>query len=148
MTVRFMLDTDTCSFIIRGADSALRRAVQRNADSLCVSAVTVAELRFGAAKKGSERIAEAVSRFLELVDVVPWTEEAADRYADLRNRLEAAGRPIGNMDMLIAASALAEGCRLVTHNRTHFGRIPGLPVEDWTAPAPPPPPPRRRRPPT
>lgn len=146
MTVRFMLDTDTCSFIIRGADSSLRRAVQRHAQSLCVSAVTVAELRFGAAKKDSPRIAEAVSRFLELVDILPWTEDAADRYAALRTRLEATGKPIGNMDMLIAASALAEGCRLVTHNLAHFGRIPDLPVEDWTArPSSPSP---RRHPPT
>ena len=129
---RFMLDTDTCSFLIRGANPKLRHAVQRHAESLCVSVVTVAELRFGAKKKGSPRISEAVSRFLELVDIVPWTEEAATRYADLRTHLETLGRPIGNMDMLIAASALAEGCRLVPHNLAHFGRVPALPVEDWT----------------
>ena len=130
--VRFMLDTDTCSFLIRGANPKLRHAVQHHAESLCVSVVTVAELRFGARKKGSQRITEAVSHFLELVDIVPWTEEAATRYAELRNHLETIGRPIGNMDMLIAASALAEGCHLVTHNLAHFGRVPALPVEDWT----------------
>lgn len=130
--VRFMLDTDTCSFLIRGANPPLRRAVQRHAENLCVSVVTVAELRFGAKKNGSPRITEAVSRFLELVDIVPWTEEAATRYADLRTHLETIGQPIGNMDMLIAASALAGKCRLVTHNLAHFRRIPALPVEDWT----------------
>ena len=129
---RFMLDTDTCSFLIRGATPHLRRAVERHAESLCVSAITAAELRYGACKKNSPRITEAVSSFLELVDIVPWTEEAADRYAKLRTHLETAGQPIGNMDMLIAASALAEGCRLVTHNTAHFGLVPRLPVEDWT----------------
>lgn len=130
---RYMLDTDTCSFAIRGGDERLRAALQRHADALCVSAITAAELRYGAQKKGSPRITKAVSAFLSLVDVVPWTEAAADRYATLRVHLESAGRPIGNMDMLIAASALAENCRLVTHNLAHFGRVPSLPVEDWTA---------------
>ena len=125
---RFMLDTDTCSFLVRGANAKLRLAVQQHAESLCVSVITAAELRFGARKKNSRRITEAVSRFLELVDIVPWTEEAATRYADLRTHLETTGQPIGNMDMLIAASALAEGCRLVTHNLSHFRRIPSLPV--------------------
>lgn len=130
-SARYMLDTDTCSYLIRGADAKLRAAVQRHAESLCVSAITVAELRFGARKKGSPRITAAVARFLELLDIVPWTEEAANRYATLRTHLETAGQPIGNMDMLIAASALAEGCRLVTHNLAHFSRVPDLPVEDW-----------------
>lgn len=129
---RFMLDTDTCSFAIRGGDPKLRAAFQRRADALCVSAITAAELRFGALKKASPRISEAVSFFLGLVHVVTWTEEAADRYAAIRVHLESADQPIGNMDMLIAASALAEGCILVTHNLAHFGRIPSLPVEDWT----------------
>ena len=128
-----MLDTDTCSFAIRGGDAKLRAAFQRHSDALCVSAITAAELRFGALKKGSPRITEAVTCFLDLVDILPWTEAAAGRYAALRVHLESAGRPIGNMDMLIAASALAEGCRLVTHNLAHFGRISSLHVEDWTA---------------
>ena len=129
---RFMLDTDTCSYLIRRADAKLRAAVQRHAESLCVSVITVAELRFGARKKGSPRITQAVARFLELVDIVPWTEGAADCYAKLRTHLETVGQPIGNMDMLIAASALAEECRLVTHNLAHFGRVPNLQVEDWS----------------
>ena len=130
--LRFMLDTDTCSFVIRGGNDRLRKRIQRNAERLCVSAVTVAELRFGARKKGSPRIENAVDFFLELVDVVPWDEEAAGRYAEIRVALESAGTPIGNMDMLIAASALAVGCPVVTHNTDHFGRVPGLETQDWT----------------
>lgn len=132
--VRCMLDTDTCGFLVRGANPPLRLAVQRHAEHLCVSALTVAELRFAAKAKGSPRVAEAVSRLLELVDIVPWTEEAAARYADLRTHLETVGQPIGDMALLIAASALAEKCRLVTRNLALFRRIPALPAEDWTTP--------------
>ena len=131
-SVRYMLDTDTCSFVIRGGNETLRKRVQRNAGRLCVSAISVAELRFGARKKGSARITDAVEFFLELVDVVPWGEEAAGRYAEIRAVLESAGTPIGNMDTLIAASALADGCVIVTHNTDHFGRVPGLSIQDWT----------------
>ena len=109
-SVRYMLDTDTCSFLIRGGNEKLRKRVQRNAGRLCVSAISVAELRFGARKKGSARITDAVGFFLEL---------------------ESAGTPIGNMDTLIAASALADGCVIVTHNTDHFGRVPGLSIQDW-----------------
>ena len=131
-SVRYMLDTDTCSFVIRGGNEKLRKRIQRNAGRLCVSAISVAELRFGARKKGSARITDAVEFFLELVDVVPWGEEAAGRYAEIRAVLESAGTPIGNMDTLIAASALADGCVIVTHNTDHFGRVPGLSIQDWT----------------
>ena len=129
--VRYMLDTDTCSFVIRGGNEKLRKRIQRNAGRLCVSAISVAELRFGARKKGSVRITDAVEFFLELVDVVPWGEEAAGRYAEIRAVLESVGTPIGNMDTLIAASALADGCAIVTHNTDHFGRVPGLSIQDW-----------------
>ena len=131
-SVRYMLDTDTCSFVIRGGNEKLRKRIQRNAGRLCVSAISVAELRFGARKKGSARITDAVEFFLELVDVVPWGEEAAGRYAEIRAVLESVGTPIGNMDTLIAASALADGCVIVTHNTDHFGRVPGLSIQDWT----------------
>ena len=131
MNSRYMLDSDTCSFIIRGGSEILREKVERHANSLCVSAVTEAELRFGAKRRGSARITSAVEFFLDLVEIVPWGGTAARRYAEIRTSLEAAGTPIGSMDMLIAASALAEGCRLVTHNTAHFSRVSGLVIEDW-----------------
>ena len=131
MSTRYMLDTDTSSFIIRGGNETLREMVERHADSLCVSVVTEAELRFGARKRGSARISSSVECFLALVDIMPWGSRAAARYAEIRVALEGAGTPIGNMDMLIAASALAENCRIVTHNTAHFSRVPGLEIEDW-----------------
>ena len=131
MSTWYMLDTDTSSFIIRGGNEALRERVERHADALCVSVVTEAELRFGARKRGSARINSSVEFFLALVDIIPWGSGAAARYAEIRAALEGAGTPIGNMDMLIAASALAENCRIVTHNTAHFSRVPGLEIEDW-----------------
>ena len=94
--------------------------------------MTAAELRYGALKKGSARILESVSFILDLLPAVPWDTAAAERYAEIRVALESAGTPIGHMDMLIAASALAEGCVVVSHNTAHFLRVPGLAVEDWS----------------
>lgn len=131
MKTRYMLDTDTSSFIIRGGSDSLRERVELHAEALCISSMTEAELRFGAKKRGSARISSSVECFLDLVEIVPWGGAAARRYAEIRVALEAAGTPIGNMDMLIAASALAEGCSLVTHNTAHFSRIPELALEDW-----------------
>ncbi len=127
-----MLDTDTCSFLIRGSGDRLQSQVRRHAGKLCVSAVTAAELRYGALKKGSSRIKESVSFLLDLLPAVPWGDGAAERYAEIRVALESAGTPIGHMDMLIAASALAEGCVMVSHNTAHFSRVPGLVIEDWS----------------
>ena len=132
MSRKFMLDTDTCSFLIRGGGDRLQSQVRRHAGSLCVSAMTAAELRYGALKKGSLRIKESVSFLLDLLPSVPWGEVAAERYAEIRVALESAGTPIGHMDMLIAASALAEGCVVVSHNTEHFSRVPGLVIEDWS----------------
>ena len=131
MSRRFMLDTDTCSFLIRGVGARLQSQVRSHAGNLCISAMTAAELRYGALKKGSARIAESVSFLLDLLPAVPFGGSAAERYAEIRVALEASGAPIGHMDMLIAASALAEGCVMVSHNIAHFSRVPGLVVEDW-----------------
>lgn len=134
MSRRFMLDTDTCSFLIRGGGERLQSQVRSHAGSLCVSAVTAAELRYGALKKGSSRIVESVAFLLDLLPAVPWGGSAPERYAEIRVALEAAGTPIGHMDMLIAASALAEDCVVVSHSMAHFTRVPGLVVEDWSSP--------------
>jgi len=72
-----------------------------------------------------------VNGFCSLVDVREWTPDAAEKYAHLRVNLEKKGEPIGSMDMLIAASAIAEAAILVTNNMDHFSRIPGLKIENW-----------------
>jgi tRNA(fMet)-specific endonuclease VapC len=127
----YMLDTDTCSYIIRGTSDILNKRVKEHRHNLCIFAITLAELLFGVAKKESRRLADSVGLFQQLVEVKPWTPEAAESYAIIRNHLEKSGQPIGNMDMLIAASALAENAALITNNLSHFSRIPDLSIENW-----------------
>jgi tRNA(fMet)-specific endonuclease VapC len=100
-------------------------------DEICTSIIVAAELRFGAAKKGSERLTRQLERILSAVDIQPFDAPADAAYADLRARLEAAGAPIGGNDMLIAAHALATECILVSDNEREFRRITDLKIENW-----------------
>lgn len=97
-----------------------------------MSAITLAELRFGVAKSASRRRAAANLRLLlSKVAVVPFDDAATSRYGELRAALERRGSPIGPLDTLIAAHALSLGWMLATHNTREFGRVPGLRVDDW-----------------
>ena len=99
-----------------------------------VSAVTGAELRFGVERKPqASRLQLAVEEFLLRVEIVPWDSAAAMQYAKVRSALEGSGTPMGNLDMMIAAQALAIGATLVSHDRV-FQRIKHLKLEDWTKP--------------
>ena len=93
--------------------------------------VCKAELRFGAAKLGSAQFSAAVEAWLAGVDVRPWPVEATRHYANIRASLERSGQPIGGMDLLIAAHAMAEDSALVTNNAREFLRVPGLAVHEW-----------------
>ena len=129
--IRYMLDTDTASYLIRGDQPEVTAAFREKFRQTEISALTAAELRYGAQKRNSRPLTQKVQAFCDLVPCVDWDGGAAECYARLRTELEADGSPIGAMDMLIAASALAENAILVTHNRTHFSRIRGLKIEDW-----------------
>jgi len=96
-----------------------------------LSVVVAAELRYGAAKLGQPRFQSAVEAWLAGFDVRDWTSDAAHEYARLRASLEKAGKPIGSMDMMIAAHALAQDSVLITNNAREFHRVPGLAVEEW-----------------
>ena len=98
-----------------------------------MSVVTVAEALFGARKRGSKKLESLVNLFLEMFPAVDWTVAAAMAYSDIRVALERQGEPIGEMDMMIAATALSGGYVLVTNNMRHFSRVPGLKIENWTA---------------
>ena len=125
----YMLDTDICSYVIKGTYPALNAKIKANKNRICMSSITLAELLFGAKKKKSIRLMTSIEFFQQLVEVIPWGEEAAKRYAEIRDALECSGIPIGNMDMLIAAAA--HGLCLVTNNSAHFSRVPGLKSENW-----------------
>ncbi len=97
-----------------------------------VSVVTEAELRFGVARKGAAaHLKLAVEEFLLRVEILPWDSPAAQHYAALRSALEDSGTPMGNLDLMIAAHALAIGATLVTHDRV-FRHVKHLKLEDWT----------------
>lgn len=128
----YLLDTNTCVYAIKRMPQVLRRLQERSPGDFAVSAITVAELRFGAAK--SSRPTETrrgVDAFLKPFEVLPFGNDAASEYAPLRLTLEREGRPIGERDLLIAATAKSLGLIVVTHNVREFSRVPGLKVEDW-----------------
>lgn len=126
-----MLDTDISSYIIRKRPASLLERFQKNAGVLCVSVVTAAELQFGAEKAGRPALKALVNEYLDRLPVLDWTQGIVADYARIRTALERAGKPIGNMDLLIAAHAVSEGSTLVTNNIRHFEHVPGLKFEVW-----------------
>lgn len=131
--LRYMLDTDMCSYLIRGGMPGLDAKVAKSPPaSLCMSVVTRAELLFGVERKGRPaKLAALVGRFLQQVPSLSWNDDAAYVYAQVRSEMESAGKLIGNLDILIAAHALAAELILVTNNERHFKRVPGLRLENW-----------------
>lgn len=136
MPIRYLLDTNISSYVIKGKVPYVRENLRRiPMPEVGISAVTEAELRFGVARKpGASQLQIAVEEFLVHVEILPWDSFAARQYATLRSSLEASGTPMGNLDMMIAAQALAAEATLVTHDRV-FHRVKGLKLEDWTKPA-------------
>jgi tRNA(fMet)-specific endonuclease VapC len=128
----FMLDTDTVSFALRGIGEVASRLINQKRTHLCLSAITVAELRFGADKRKSRRIHRAIDAFLTGVDMLPFDAAAAAKFGTVGAALADSGVPIGQMDALIAAHALSVGATLVTNNEKHFSRVTGLRIENWT----------------
>ena len=134
MAPRYMLDTNIISDLIRHpGGKAANRIRKLGADGLCVSIITAAELRFGAAKRGSPHLTELVEQILGEIDILPFAAPADRTYASIRNDLEAAGQPIGPNDLLIAAHAVSVGAILVTGNIKEFRRVRGMKVEKWLA---------------
>lgn len=133
MPVRYLLDTNTASYVIKGNVPLVRENLRKVPMSeVGISAVTEADLRFGAARKpGATRLHLAIEEFLIRVEILSWDSPAARQYALIRSSLEGTGSPMGNLDMMIAAQALAAGATLVTHDRV-FQRIKQLRIEDWT----------------
>jgi tRNA(fMet)-specific endonuclease VapC len=123
--MRYMLDTDTSSYIIKGGYGPVeRRLAGVSPNGLCISAMTRAELIYGLkALSPRHHIHAAVHQFLRTIVMLPWDAEAADFHAEIKHQLKVAGTPIGDMDMLIAAHAIAADAVLVTNNVRHFKRI-------------------------
>ena len=130
--MRRTLDTNICSYILRRRpERFLERFAGLSREAVWLSAIVAAELRFGAVKLGAARFAATIEGWLAGFDIRPWPVEATRCYANVRATLERQGRPIGNMDLMIAAHALAEDSVVITNNSREFRRVPRLAVEEW-----------------
>lgn len=132
----YMLDTNICIYSIKNKPEQVLRHLKQNLHTgLCISAITLAELEHGVEKSAyPERNTLALMQFLSILEVLPFGDLAAVEYGKLCAHLQKQGTPVGTMDMLIAAHALAEDLTLVTNNTREFIRIPGLRLENWAEP--------------
>jgi len=131
--MNYLLDTDICIYIINKKPAAVVKKVQaRQPGQIAISAITVAELEYGVARSrdpGRNRI--ALLEFLFPFTILDFDQKAAMEYGRIRSSLEARGRPVGPMDLLLAAQAKAHSLILVTNNEKEFARIDGLRIENW-----------------
>lgn len=127
-----MLDTNIVSELIRRPQGSVAgRAAGLEQGSLAISVIVAAELRYGVARRGSNRLAKQLEAVLSALPTLPLAEPADRHYGMIRSELERRGSPIGQNDLLIAAHARALGATLVTKNVGEFSRVPDLKVEDW-----------------
>jgi len=128
----YLLDTNILSDLIRHPQgSAAGRIAAVGEVSICTSVVVAAELRYGAAKSGSQKLGERVDLLLSALEVLPLEPPVDRHYAELRDQLTRQGKLIGPNDLLIAAQALAAGLTMVTANVGEFSRVPALALENW-----------------
>ena len=128
----YMLDTNTVSLIAQNNDSAIKNLLKHDKDTICISAIVYAEIFYGLEKKGSMRLINEVNSVLKKMTIISFDESHSEFYGKIRTTLEKSGNPLDNMDILIAASALAAKATLVSNNVKHFSRIKGLKIEDWS----------------
>lgn len=133
---RYMLDTDTCSYVMkRSHPLVLERLQALPLSDVCLSVVTKAELLYGVEVSPEHaQDAAALAAFLRYVEVLDLDEDAALHYAEIRADFRRRGAMIGANDLFIAAHARALGLTLVTNNPAEFGRVQGLALENWTLP--------------
>jgi tRNA(fMet)-specific endonuclease VapC len=129
---RYLLDTKILSDLVRHPQGRIAEQIACVGEgAIYTSIIVAAELRFGAAKRGAERLTLQLERILSALEVQPFDAPADTAYAELRTQLEAAGLPIGGNDMLIAAHARSMSSIIVTDNEREFSRVSGLTVENW-----------------
>ncbi len=131
-----MLDTDSCSYIIRLQPIEVLQTLQyrvERGDEICISAITYSELLLGAERSGnSQKHLHLIDEFCSRVDfIAPWDAEAARFFSRLQSYLFKQGTPIGNNDTMIAAHAQSLQAIVVTNNQKHFSKVPNLNLENW-----------------
>lgn len=131
--MKFLLDTNICIYAIKQHAPVLRNLLSKDRSDVAISAITEGELRVGAAKSNAPtKTTRLLENFLRPLAILDFASADAAVYGGLRAKLERAGTPIGPLDTLIAAHAVARKLVLVTHNQREFGRVPALRIEDWT----------------
>lgn len=130
--IRYMLDTNTVSHLLKGHPAVARRLIAVPMTSLCISAITEGELLFGLAKRpAAKQLHVAVREFLKRVDVLPWDSVAAEHYGIVRANMASQGKVLSPLDLLIATHALSVDAVLVTNDQA-ISQMPNLHLEDWT----------------
>jgi tRNA(fMet)-specific endonuclease VapC len=131
--MKYMLDTNICIYIIKQKPrTVIERFLQTEISQIGISSITLSELLFGASKSSKpEQNKIALAQFVAPLEILPYDDQSAQYYGDLRAYLEKQGKPIGSLDMLIAAHALSIACTLITNNEKEFIRIPNLNTDNW-----------------
>lgn len=132
--MKYCLDTNIIIYCLKGKYPTIVSQLQSHRpDEILIPEIVRAELFFGAAKSQQKaRTLERIHAFLRPFEYLPFAGDAVEHYADIRANLETRGQSIGPNDLLIAATARANGATLVTHNAAEFQRVAGLNIEDWT----------------
>lgn len=129
---RYLLDTNILSDLVKNPGGLIAiRIKEVGEESICTSIVVASELRYGAIKSGSKKIANRVDLILSALEILPLDSPVEQHYATIRHHLTRNGKPIGPNDLLIAAHATSEGLTVVTANISEFSRVPGLATENW-----------------
>ena len=133
MALKYLLDTDTLSFVVSNRHPEVRKTFLEHAHESGISVITYAEALFGARKKNAVKLESLIGVFCDMIEIRPFTDVTASAYADIRAQLESDGTPIGALDMEIAAAAKSIDAVLVTNNTQHFSHVKGLRIENWVA---------------
>ncbi len=127
----YLLDTNICSAFIREDERIISKISSIDENLLMINWVIAGELRFGAIKKGSDKLTARVNQFLDTFDIVMPNSTIIESYARVRHQLSSEGRIIGSNDLWIASHAVADGLIVVTHNVKEFSRVDELKIENW-----------------
>ncbi|MFC1582196.1 type II toxin-antitoxin system VapC family toxin [Planctomycetota bacterium] len=131
--MKYLIDTNICIYLIkRKPPEVIQKLKRLHMDTIGISAITVSELEYGIEKSAhTEQNRIALLEFLVPFTILDYDQEASSEYGRIRTALEKKGKPIGAMDLLIAAHAKSKGLILVTNNEKEFKRVEGLQVENW-----------------
>lgn len=131
--MKFLLDTEACIYALKQNKRVIERLLATARVDVAISVITEAELRTGAAKSSTpSRTLQLVENFLSPITLLEFTSDDAMAYATIRAKLERAGTPIGPLDTLIAAQAVARNLTIISNNEREFRRVNGLKIENWS----------------